>query len=134
MSSARRAAVDERGVGDEDAAGGDQGLVFIERGQVEDDGGFGVAHQGRADLFVGDDDGAVGGAAAHLGAVGGDPGDGLAAIHAGVGENLPGEEGALPAKSSDHDLSLHRKLSSVILNVKPQRSRRKSEEHKDIDD
>ena len=59
------------------------------------------------DRIVGDDDGAVRRAAAHLRAVRGQPGDVLAVEHAGHSQELTDQEHALTAKASKNIFFLH---------------------------
>ena len=55
---------------------------------VEDDGSVESVDDGRADALVADDDGDVGGAAAHLGAVARHPADLFILHYSGIGKNL----------------------------------------------
>ena len=89
-----------------DAAGLDRVDKLIVAGEIHGDQGVGLQHQGGADGLVADADGAVGRAAAHLGAVAGEPGD-LAALHeARVGRDLTGEEQALAAEAGQNEIQI----------------------------
>ncbi len=87
-------------------------LVLIQRRQVHGNHRLRVAHQWRTNLFVGDHHRAIGRPTAHLGAVGGDPGHFAALIHGGVGQQLPSEQDALPAKTGNDNIRLH--VSSAL--------------------
>ena len=56
--------------------------------------------------LAGEADVAVGGAGAHLRAVGGQPGDFVAGVQAGLGEHLAEHEDALPAEAGDLDAQI----------------------------
>ena len=100
-------ALHQRGVDHQQPTGPHQRLIFIGRGQIHGHHHVGVAHQGRADRLISDHHGAMGGAAPHLRPVGRDPGDMFARVDRGVGEQLPGEQGALSAKTGKNDRLFH---------------------------
>ena len=98
---------DAVGVVDEVAAGFDAVFEFVEGLLVEDDGGVELVDDGRADAFVADDDGDVGGAAAHFRAVAGHPADFFILHDSGVGEDFAHGEDALSSESGDDDFFSH---------------------------
>jgi len=59
-------AVDHRGIDNQQTAGLDQGFVLVQRRQVHGNNSRWIAHQRGANFFIGDDDSAVGGTAAHF--------------------------------------------------------------------
>ena len=92
--------------------------MLVQGGQVHGDEDVRTAHDGRAYLSVADEYGAIGGAAAHLGAVGGQPGDVAALQQARVGQELAGKQDALPAKARDQYLrGAHFAASSLNLSL-----------------
>lgn len=76
------------GVVDEEAARLHCRLELVHRLLVEDDGSVELVEVGGTDAFVAEDDGDVGGAAAHFRAVGRKPADLLVLHNAGVGQDL----------------------------------------------
>ena len=80
---------------------------FVQGGQVHGDKDIGVDNQGGANGLVGDTHAAVSGASAHLGAIGGEPGDLLALGEAAVGDDLARKEDALPAKAGQKNIICH---------------------------
>ena len=98
---------DQGGVHEDLAAGGNGIHKLLEGGQVHGHQYIGGGDDGRADRHVGQDNGAVGGAAAHLGAVGGQPGDVLVFHHALVGQEFTGKQDALAAETGNQNLMSH---------------------------
>ena len=107
--------VDDGAVDQQQAAGLDAALELEQGGLVHRQDGVGNVDQRAGHGSVGDDDGAVGRAAAHLRAVAGQPGDVLAGLHAGLGKELAYEEHALSAKTCEYTLFLHILLGPLIL-------------------
>ena len=98
---------DAVGVVDEQTTGLDTVLELVEGLLVEDDGSVEGVDDGRADALVADDDGDVGGAAAHLGAVAGHPADLFILHYSGIGKNLTHGEDSLSTESGDDDFFCH---------------------------
>ena len=100
-------AVDDAAVDHQHAAGLDVILELIQGGTVHGHDDVGLVHQGGGHGLVGHDDGAVGGTAAHLGAVGRQPGDVLAVQHAGHRHELTDQEHALTAETGENKGLFH---------------------------
>ena len=100
-------AVDDAAVDHQHTAGLDVILELIQGGTVHGHDHVGLVHQGGGHGLVGHDDGAVGGTAAHLGAVGGQPGDVLAVQHAGHRHELTDQEHALTAETGENKGLFH---------------------------
>ena len=100
-------AVDDGAVDDEDAARLDVALELVQRRTVHRHNTVSHVDQRGCDRIVGDNDGAVRRAAAHLRAVRGQPGDVLAVEHAGHSQELTDQEHALTAKASKNIFFLH---------------------------
>jgi hypothetical protein len=95
---------DDRAVDDDESAGDHVVLELLEGRQVHGDQYVGLGDQRGPDGVVGQADAAVGGSAAHLGAVGREPGD-LHALHqAGIRDDLPGEQDTLSPESGEQDV------------------------------
>ena len=103
---------DDRVVHDR-AAGLDVVLELFKRRAVHGDEQVGMIDDGRADAVFGDDDGAVGGAAALFGAVGRIPRDLLAGRLRGLRQHGAEAEDALSAETGD----LHLRLLEVRILV-----------------
>src|SRR5699024_5804013 len=99
--------VDDAAVDEQQAARLDLALELEHGGQVHGEDGVRHGDERRGDGLVGDDDGAVGGAAAHLRAIAGQPGYVLAGLHAGLGKELADEEHALSAETGEYALFFH---------------------------
>ena len=113
-SVAPRLGLDERRVQDEQAARREERLELRHRRRVERDDAVGAVDDRRADRVVGDDDRARRRPAAHLRAVGRHPRHVAALEDRRLGEDLAGEQEALPAEA--------RRRSSRVPSVSPPRS------------
>ena len=86
---------------------------------VHRDNAVALVDNGGRNGFIGNNNGAVCGTAAHFGAVGGKPADIFALIHAGIRKELTDEQNALTAEACEnispkHNLYL---LGDVFLNA-----------------
>lgn len=111
---------DERGVDDLHAVGMQPGLELGQRGLVEHDDGAGRVDQGRTHGMLVQHHGAVGGTAAHLGAVDRDEAHFEAVFHTGLGQQVADEHDALAAETGDDDVLI---LSHAAPRFRPGRSR-----------
>ena len=93
--------LDQRGIVVDRAAGNDRRLEAVERGKVHRDQHVGGRDDRRTDLVVAHDHRAGGGAAAHFGTVGREPGDLFVFDHSLVGDELPDEQDALSAEARE---------------------------------
>ena len=82
-------------------------LKLAQRGQIHGNQFGGLQNDGTDDLVLGDNHTAVGSAATHLRAVGGQPGNILAFLHAGLCQGLADGHNALSAETGDHDFIGH---------------------------
>lgn len=98
---------DAVGVIDEVTTGLHSALKLVQRLLVEDDGSVELVDDGRADALVADDDGDVGGAATHLGAVAGHPADLFVLHNSGVGKDFTHREDALSTETGYDDFFSH---------------------------
>ena len=107
--------VDDGAVDDQDTAGLHVRLELVQRGTVHGHDHVGLVHQRGGNGVIGDDDGAVGGTAAHLGAVRGQPGDVLAVQHAGHGHELTDQQHTLTAETGENKGFFHVTPASLSL-------------------
>ena len=111
-------ALDQRGIVENHAAGHNRVLKAIQRRQVHGDQNIGMRNQRAANRGIGDDHRAAGRAAAHFGAVGGQPRDLLVFQQSLIGEEFSGEQHALPAEPGNQNVRrLHFPASSAYLSL-----------------
>ena len=105
-------ALDQRGIHEDGPARHHGALIFVQGGQVHDDQHVRMVHDRGAHGIVRQHHAAVGGAAPHLRAVGGEPAQLTPFQHSLLSQELPGEQDPLSAKASDQNLCGHTPCAS----------------------
>ena len=110
-------ALNQRGIDENFAAGDDRVLKLIQRGEIHHHQHIGVRDDGGTDGAVAENDAAIRRAAAHLGAVGGEPADILLLQQTLIGEELAREQDALSAEACDYNLYCAHTPASLLLSL-----------------